>query len=267
MRPLKITAELWVKDGRFAQFLEFETAAFKIMATHGATIVSVQQTHGACDGQPHETHDLEFPDVQAFEAYKSDPALVALAPLRESCIAKTEVVIHEGDDLERDLNMLQFPDHQRPLKPGEEQQVDALLREAFPDPSEANLVHALRKSGDIAGETVLPMGDRIVGYYALSKMVAPKGWLCLAPVAIAPDVQGRNFGLRMMGMLCEWAKLSNQTIVVLGAVPFYERAGFSNARAQNLTSPYPLTHTMLVANHDPTPKATLAYPKPFSQQD
>jgi uncharacterized protein (DUF1330 family) len=99
MRPLKITAKLWVKDGRFAGFQTFETAAFAIMATHGATIINVQQTHDARDGLPHETHDLEFPDVHSFEAYKSDPALVALAPLRESCIAKTEVVIHEGDDI------------------------------------------------------------------------------------------------------------------------------------------------------------------------
>lgn len=160
--------------------------------------------------------------------------------------------------------MLQFPNHAREMRKGEEDAVDALLRDAFPEPSEANLVHALRKSGDIAGETVLPMGDRIVGYYALSKMAAPKGWLCLAPVAIAPDVQGRNFGLRMMGMLCEWAKLSNQTIVVLGALPFYEKAGFSAVRAKNLTSPYPISHTMLAGAGDDAPTQTLKYPKPFA---
>lgn len=163
--------------------------------------------------------------------------------------------------------MLQFPDHAREMRKGEEDAVDALLKAAFPTADEAKLVRALRKSGDIAGETVLPMGDRIVGYYALSKMIAPKKWLCLAPVAVAPDLQGRRFGTRMMGMLSEWARLSKSTLVVLGDVPFYEHAGFSGKRAQNLTSPYPLSHTMLAGDGDKAPTETLIYPKAFAALD
>ncbi|MFT5786282.1 MAG: putative acetyltransferase [Ascidiaceihabitans sp.] len=163
--------------------------------------------------------------------------------------------------------MFNFPDHAREMRKGEEDAVDTLLREAFKNDGEANLVKALRKSGVIAGETVLPMGDRIVGYYALSTMIAPKRWLCLAPVAVAPDVQGRNFGLRMMGMLTEWARLSKTTIVALGAVPFYERAGFSTARAANLASPYPITNTMLAGDGENAPTETLIYPKAFTDLD
>jgi|TARA_B110000908_G_scaffold156323_1_gene195356 putative acetyltransferase len=163
--------------------------------------------------------------------------------------------------------MLQFPDHAREMRKGEEDAVDALLRAAFKTAGEANLVKTLRKSGQIAGETVLPMGDRIVGYYALSHMVAPKKWLCLAPVAVAPDVQGRRFGTRMMGMLTEWARLSKSTVVVLGAVPFYERAGFSAKGAAKLTSPYPISHTMLAGCGDVSPVETLIYPKAFAVLD
>lgn len=163
--------------------------------------------------------------------------------------------------------MLQFPEHAREMRKGEEDAVDALLKAAFETDAEANLVKTLRKSGQIAGETVLPMGDRIVGYYALSKMVAPKGWLCLAPVAISPDVQGRNFGTRMLGMLTEWAKRSNQTIVVLGAPDFYERAGFSLKRAKNLTSPYPISHTMIAGPGENAPNHTLKYPRAFANLD
>ncbi|MFT5797656.1 MAG: putative acetyltransferase [Candidatus Azotimanducaceae bacterium] len=163
--------------------------------------------------------------------------------------------------------MFNFPDHAREMRKGEEDAVDTLLREAFKNEGEANLVKALRKSGQIAGETVLPMRDRIVGYYALSTMIAPKRWLCLAPVAVAPDVQGRNFGLRMMGMLSEWARLSKTTVVVLGAVTFYKRAGFSTARAANLTSPYPITNTMLAGDGENTPTETLIYPKAFADLD
>jgi putative acetyltransferase len=160
--------------------------------------------------------------------------------------------------------MLQFPDHAREMHKGEEDAVDALLKAAFGTNAEANLVKSLRKSGQIAGETVLPMADRIVGYYALSHMAAPKRWLCLAPVAVAPDVQGRRFGTRMMGQLTEWARLSKSTVVVLGEVPFYERTGFSAKSAARLTTPYPLSHTMLAGCGDAVPVETLIYPKPFT---
>ena len=161
--------------------------------------------------------------------------------------------------------MLEFPDHAREMRRGEEDAVDALLRAAFETGAEADLVRDLRKSSQIAGETVLPMGDRIVGYYALSKMVAPKKWLCLAPVAIARDIQGRRYGTRMMGMLTEWARLSKSTVVVLGGVSFYERAGFSAARAAQLASPYPISHTMLAGEGTNAPNETLVYSQPFSK--
>ena len=163
--------------------------------------------------------------------------------------------------------MLEFPGHAREMRTGEEDAVDALLRAAFETGAEADLVQNLRKSGQIAGETVLPMGDRIVGYYALSKMVAPKKWLCLAPVAVAHDVQGRRYGTRMMGMLTEWARLSKSTVVVLGGVSFYERTGFSAARAAQLTSPYPISHTMLTGEGTNAPSETLVYPQSFSKLD
>ena len=97
--------------------------------------------------------------------------------------------------------MLNGPQFARDLKRGEEPLVDALLASAFDSTAEGQLIKALRKSRDIAGEQVMPMGDRIIGYYALSYMVRPKGWLCLAPVAIAPDMQRRGYGKRMIGMM------------------------------------------------------------------
>ena len=99
------------------------------------------------------------------------------------------------------------------------------------------------------------------------ELVAPKKWLCLAPVAVAPDVQGRRYGTRMMGMLTEWARLSKSTVVVLGGVSFYERAGFSAARAAQLTSPYPISHTMLAGERSSAPSETLVYPQSFSKLD
>lgn len=162
--------------------------------------------------------------------------------------------------------MLRAPGFLRELKQGDEPAVDALLRAAFGGQSEVRLVAALRKSGAMAGESVLPGPDGPdgpVGYFALSAFERPKGWLCLAPVAIHPDWQGRGHGRRMMGMLAGWADASAQTIVVLGQPGFYERAGFSRARAADLTTPFPRDHTMLMGPGRDAPTRTLVYPKAF----
>jgi putative acetyltransferase len=49
----------------------------------------------------------------------------------------------------------------------------------------------------------------------------------------------------MVGTAAEWARLSKTMIVVLGAVPFYERGGFSAARAAKPKSIYPVEHLLL----------------------
>ena len=159
--------------------------------------------------------------------------------------------------------MFNTPEFARDMKRGEEAQVDALLRAAFGGPEEAELVAKLRKARLIAGEQVMPMGARIVGYYALSYMVKPKGWLCLAPVAIASDVQRRGYGKRMIGMLTEWARITQTPVVVLGEPAFYEKAGFSRNGAAALTSPYPIDHTM-VCGLAGAPAHDLIYPSAFN---
>ncbi|SEK38144.1 putative acetyltransferase [Roseivivax marinus] len=151
----------------------------------------------------------------------------------------------------------------REMHAGEEDAVEALLRAAFGQPDEATLVRKLRKQGVIAGEAVVPGEDGPVGYVALSDMVAPKGWLCLAPVAVAPDQQGQGIGRRLCGMISEWARQAGQTVVVLGEPGFYQRAGFSLERAQKLASPFPLDHTLIARPGEDMPKDRLVYPKAF----
>ena len=151
----------------------------------------------------------------------------------------------------------------REMRRGEELAVAALLERAFGGQAEARLVEKLRRAGDIAGETVLPSDDGIVGYYAVSVMRSPTNWLCLAPVAIDPDWQRQGHGRRMIGLLAEWARLSGCYVVVLGEPGFYERAGFSLERAARLSSPYPITNTLLAGPGTDVPEQTLIYPKAF----
>lgn len=160
------------------------------------------------------------------------------------------------------MNLFQFPEFARDLRPGEEPAVDALLDHAFGGTDESRRVAKLRKARVIAGETVLPMEGQIIGYYALSYMVKPKGWLCLAPVAIHPDVQGRGYGKRMLGVLTEWARLTGTPVVVFGNPDFYQRSGFSSEHAKDLQSHYPIKN-FLIAGVNHAQQQTLVYPTAF----
>jgi uncharacterized protein (DUF1330 family) len=95
MPPIRLTVKLWVKDGAFQSFETFETAALAIMKQHGAQVLDIDQNHTATDGAPHEIHTLEFPSAHVFEAYRTDPTLQAMAELRKSCVAKTEIIIDD----------------------------------------------------------------------------------------------------------------------------------------------------------------------------
>jgi putative acetyltransferase len=65
-------------------------------------------------------------------------------------------------------------------------------------------------------------------------------------------------------MLAEWARCSGIYVTVLGQVAFYERAGFSAARAARLTSPYPVAQTLIAGPGDDAPEAGLIYPAAFA---
>ena len=187
------------------------------------------------------------------------------------------------------------PDVTRLLHPGEQDEADALLRAAFAGPGEADLVRALRAEGAMAWEFVQPWSGRIGAYAAISRMVAPAGWYCLAPVAVRPDWQngalgrlpdGRvqpqfRFGSRLVRAIADLFAMqvpviaqdatrrgdglaNPPTLVVLGKPSFYARAGFSAQRAARLRSPYPLDHTLIARPGSDVPEAELVYPAAFS---
>ncbi len=177
------------------------------------------------------------------------------------------------------------PDTTRLARAEDFEEIDRLLTAAFGQPDEALLVRRLRADGVLWQECVMPWRGVIAGYAALSRMRAPEGWACLAPVAVLPRFQNgaaapnedmrRTFaiGTRIVRELAEsldpFGRLRSEgkdvpsTIVVLGKPSFYERAGFSLARAQRLTSPYPLDHTLIARPGDDLPEETLVYPAAF----
>lgn len=159
------------------------------------------------------------------------------------------------------------PEFMRPMRATEIAAVEALLQTAFGGPQEAALVRALRAEGRMELEMVLPWGEGVAGYLALSRLVAPEGWLALAPVAIAPPWQGQRWGTRLVTAVRRLTEIKGQTVVVLGKPSFYGRCGFSSSRAAGLTSPYPLQNTLISGprTDSPTdnPSQTLIYPTAF----
>ena len=151
--------------------------------------------------------------------------------------------------------ILKFPEFSRGLRRGEESKVDQILTGAYGHARAAERINALRKSGDIAGEVVLPFQGGVVGYYALAHMPAPAGWLCVAAAAIAPDWQGSGHGRRLMGVLSEWARLSGQNVVASGPARFWQRAGFAATGDVTLAGP------AAAAQAEPLPD--LRYPRAF----
>ncbi len=96
--PDKVTivAALYIHPGREAEFEQFETAAESIMGRYGGRLERRIGFPTSAD-QPHEVHIVTFPDQQAFEKYRADADLQALADLRARAIRQTTAWI--GSDL------------------------------------------------------------------------------------------------------------------------------------------------------------------------
>ena len=75
----------------FDALQRFESEAALIMADHGARIVEAMEIENNPDGSGIEVHLLEFPDQQAFIAYRDDVRFAALRELRASAISATGI--------------------------------------------------------------------------------------------------------------------------------------------------------------------------------
>jgi len=99
-RAIVLLVQLFIHPGRATELRRFETEAARIMRRHGGRIDRVIRPTDPARGDalPHEIHLVSFASAAGFEAYRADPELLALAPLRESAIARTEVTV--GTDVE-----------------------------------------------------------------------------------------------------------------------------------------------------------------------
>ena len=92
--PLHLVVSLWIHDGRVAEFEAFERAAARLMARYGGAIErAVRVAGGNGPDTPFEVHVVSFPGQEAFDAYRADREVAALAVGRTVAIAKTVVLV------------------------------------------------------------------------------------------------------------------------------------------------------------------------------
>ena len=92
-----VVVSLFIHPGQEIRFRQYETEAVRIMRRYGGQVERVIRPLVAAPAVPlpHEIHIISFPSIERFEAYRADTDLAELAPLRQSAIARTEIMIGE----------------------------------------------------------------------------------------------------------------------------------------------------------------------------
>jgi putative acetyltransferase len=120
--------------------------------------------------------------------------------------------------------------------------VGAAFMAEFGSTSEVQLVRTMRDRGELVVSLVAELDRRIVGHIALSEVTLDgehAGGLGLAPVAVAPEVQGMGIGGRLIDAALDIAARDGwRFVVLLGHAAYYPRFGFVPAAPLGLIGDY-----------------------------
>ena len=136
----------------------------------------------------------------------------------------------------------------RAATPADHDQIDTLLKAAFPSDDEARLVKMLRAAGDARYEWVVEAEDAVTGCIILSPLQAPENCLGLGPVAATPEQQHKGIGSSLVRKSIETACADGwRAIFLLGNPAYYRRFGFSVEAAGAFKGPYPAEYMQALA--------------------
>jgi putative acetyltransferase len=154
----------------------------------------------------------------------------------------------------------------RQARSSDHTEISVLLVSAFDQTNEARLIEELRACGAVATELVAMTEDGICGHICLSRLLAPQGWLTVAPVAVRDADRNKGIGGELIRYALDDARQKRaKAVVVVGDPEYYNRFGFVFDGPARLTTPYPSQYTGLYPIDPATARAqvALAYPKPF----
>ncbi|WP_405939845.1 N-acetyltransferase [Streptomyces sp. NBC_00726] len=151
--------------------------------------------------------------------------------------------------------------------------VRAVNTAAFPTEAEAELVDTLRRDSSawLPGLSyVAEAPDGSVAAFALLSRCWVDGVpaLALAPVATAPEHQGRGAGSAVVRAVLEGARRYGERLVlVLGHPTYYPRFGFVPASRYGIRAPFEVPDESMMAlvldDSAPVPRGTIEYPPAF----
>lgn len=125
-----------------------------------------------------------------------------------------------------------------------------IVRHAFGQDDEANLVEQLRADGDALVELVAASDIAIQGHILYSPLAIVRDGeilraAALAPVSVLPAFQAKGLGgelIRAGNARCK--ELGCVGVIVLGHAEYYPRFGFSASLAESLKAPFSGPHFM-----------------------
>jgi putative acetyltransferase len=138
----------------------------------------------------------------------------------------------------------------RDALPSDHAAIRQLVRHAFGEDDEANLVEQLRADGDALVELIAASDIAIQGHILYSSLAIERGGetlpaAALAPVSVLPAFQRQGLGgdlIRAGNARCK--ALGCIGVVVLGHPAYYPRFGFSPNIAESLQAPFSGPHFM-----------------------
>lgn len=160
----------------------------------------------------------------------------------------------------------------RSERPGDAAAIEAVTLAAFKDAphtthTEQFIVRALREAGALSVSLVAEDAGVIVGHVALSPVIlsgGEPGWYGLGPISVAPAVQGRGIGIRLMrAALGALRDMGAAGCVVLGDPAYYGRFGFVADPALVLPEVPPVYFQVLPLNGS-VPVGTVSYHPAFA---
>ncbi|MBC7769292.1 MAG: N-acetyltransferase [Phycisphaerales bacterium] len=125
-----------------------------------------------------------------------------------------------------------------------------IVRHAFGQDEEADLVEQLRADGDVLFELVSGKDIAIDGHILYSPLLIERGdedlaAAALAPVSVLPAFQRSGVGNALIAAgNARCAALECAAIIVLGHADYYPKFGFSAVAAESLEAPFSGPHFM-----------------------
>lgn len=166
----------------------------------------------------------------------------------------------------------------RPEAPSDADAITQLTTSAFltaphASQTEAFIVNALRRAGQLTVSLVAQAGDDLVGHVAISPVSvcsgassasSASGWYGLGPISVVPDRQGQGIGSRLMhAALAELRRQGAAGCVVLGDPGYYGRFGFA-ARPGLVLDGVPPEYFQALAFDGGYPTGTVQYHDAFN---